>query len=108
MFTDLHAALDYARFFNTLADLKEVAWDLFYEPPQLDGYCQYWMSRHQPAKYTQRREIRQAEFLVHERLPLAAVAQIAVRDADMETRVRTALEGTKWWPIIWRHPEWYY
>ena len=39
VFTDLHAALDYARFFGALGDLKEVAWELFHEAPQLDGYC---------------------------------------------------------------------
>lgn len=108
VFTDLHAALDYARFFSELADLREIAWDLFHEAPQLDGYCQYWMSRHHPAKYAQRREIRQAEFLVHERLPLAAITQIAVRNAAMEARVRDALAGTKWQPHIELHPGWYY
>ena len=66
------------------------------------------MSRHQPARHAQRKEIRQAEFLVHERLPLAATAQIAVRDADMETRVRAALVGTSWQPTIGLHPGWYY
>jgi len=104
----LHAALDYARFFRALEDLKEIAWDLFYEQPQLDGYCQYWMSRHTPAKYAQRREIRQAEFLVHERLPLAAITQIGVRNENMEARVRAALAGTSWQPDIARHPGWYY
>lgn len=108
MFTDLHAALDYAHFFGTLEDLKEIAWDLFHESPQLDGYCQYWMSKHTPAKYAQRKEIRQAEFLVHERLPLAAITQIAVRNDNMEARVRAALAGTNWQPDIVRHPGWYY
>lgn len=108
VFTDLHAALDYARFFNTLKDLNEIAWDLFYEDPQLDGYCKYWVSRHQPAKYAQRREIRQAEFLVHRRVPLAAVAQIAVRNAEMQARVSAALAGTSWQPHIGQHPDWYY
>jgi hypothetical protein len=108
VFTDLHAALDYARFFGALEHLTEIAWDLFYEQPQLDGYCQYWMSRHTPAKHAQRKEIRQAEFLVHERLPLAAITQIAVRNENMEARVRAALAGTNWQPDIVRHPGWYY
>jgi hypothetical protein len=108
VFTDLHAALDYAHFFGALEDLKEIAWDLFYEQPQLDGYCQYWASRHAPAKHAQRREIRQAEFLVHERLPLAAITQIGVRNENMEARVRAALAGTNWQPDIVRHPGWYY
>jgi hypothetical protein len=108
VFTDLHAALDYARFFGALEDLKEIAWDLFYEQPQLDGYCQYWTSRHTPAKHAQRREIRQAEFLVHQRLPLAAITQIGVRNENMEARVRAALAGTNWRPDIVRHPGWYY
>lgn len=108
VFTDLHAALHYARFFGSLADLKEIAWDLFYENPQLEGYCQFWNSRHSPAKYAQRKEIRQAEFLVHERFPLAAITQIGVRNANMEVRVRTALGGTTWQPQIVMHPGWYY
>ena len=93
VFTDLHAALDYAHFFGALEDLKEIAWNLFYEAPQFDGYCQFWMSKHTPAKYAQRKEIRQAEFLVHERLPLAAITQIGVRNENMEARVRAALGG---------------
>jgi hypothetical protein len=108
VFTDLHAALDYAHFFGALEDLKEIAWDLFYEAPQFDGYCQFWMSKHTPAKYAQRKEIRQAEFLVHERLPLAAITQIGVRNESMEARVRAALAGTNWQPEIVRHPGWYY
>jgi hypothetical protein len=108
VFTDLHAALDYARFFRDLADLKEIAWDLFYEQPQSDGYCQYWASRHAPAKHAQRREIRQAEFLVHQRLPLDAITQIGVRNENMEARVRAALAGTNWQPVIVRHPGWSY
>jgi hypothetical protein len=108
VFTDLHAALDYARFFGALSDLNEIAWDLFHEAPQLEGYCQYWMSRHTPAKYAQRREIRQAEFLVYGRLPLAAITQIGVRNENMEARVRAALAGTNWQPNITRHPGWYY
>jgi hypothetical protein len=108
VFTDLHAALGYARFFGSLADLNEIAWDLLYEQPQLDGYCQYWMSLRSPTKYTQRKEIRQAEFLVHGRLPLAAITQIGVRNENMEVRVRAALGGTNWQPNIVRRPGWYY
>jgi len=108
VFTDLHAALDYARFFRALEDLKELAWNLFYEQPQLDGYCKFWMSKHTPVSYAQRKEIRQAEFLVHERLPLAAITQIGVRNENMEARVRAALAGTNWQPDIVRHPGWYY
>jgi hypothetical protein len=108
VFTDLHAALDYARFFDAIEDLDEIAWDLFHENPKMDGYCQYWMSKHTPAKYAQRREIRQAEFLVHGRLPLAAITQIGVRNENMEARVRAALTGTDWQPPIVRHPSWYY
>lgn len=108
VFTDLHAAMDYARYFSDLSQLDEIAWDLLHEQPQLDGFCKYWMSKHTPERYVQRREIRQAEFLVHGRLPLAAITQIGVRNENMEARVRAALVGTNWRPAIERHPGWYF
>ncbi len=53
-------------------------------------------------------EIRQAEFLVREFAPLAAMRKIAVCDNEAERRVRAALEGTGWDPIIEVRPGWYF
>jgi hypothetical protein len=48
VFSDIHAALDYARFFDDLTDLKQIDWRIFFEQPMLEGYCKYWQNRHSP------------------------------------------------------------
>jgi ssDNA thymidine ADP-ribosyltransferase, DarT len=108
VFSDIHAALDYARFFDDLRDLDQVEWTIFFEPPQRDGYCIYWQNRHASHQHVCRKEIRQAEFLAHEVVPLAAISQIGVNTVQAEHRVRAALTGTGWTPEVQVRPGWYY
>jgi ssDNA thymidine ADP-ribosyltransferase, DarT len=108
VFSDIHAARDYARFFDDLRDLDQIEWTIFFEPPLRDGYCIYWQNRHASPQHVRRKEIRQAEFLVHEVVPLAAISQIGVSTAQAEHRVRAALTGTGWTPEVQVRPGWYY
>jgi hypothetical protein len=108
VFSDIHAALDYARFFGDLAELNEIEWQIFFEEPRRDGYCIYWQNRHTPAHHVRRRETRQAEFLVHECVPLAAISEVCVRTTACESRVRAALAGTGWNPTIRVVAGWYF
>ena len=108
VFSDIHAALDYARFFGNLGELNEIEWQIFFEEPRLDGYCIYWQNRHTPAHHARRLETRQAEFLVCEHVPLSVLREIGVRTKECETRVRAALAAGDWRPIIRVMPGWYY
>jgi ssDNA thymidine ADP-ribosyltransferase, DarT len=108
VFSDVHAALDIARFFDDLAHLGEIDWGIFFEQPLLGGYCKYWNNRPDTPRHVRRQETRQAEFLVHQRVPIAAVSLIGVRTAEGEARIRAALAGTGWDPALRVVPGWYY
>ncbi len=108
VFTDVHAVLDYSSFHGDLARLDQIDWPLFFETPRLDGYCQFWHSKINPVKYARRRETRQAEFLVHEHVPIAAITEIGVHTQAASVRVTAALAGTGWCPPIRVVPGWYY
>ncbi|WP_322516447.1 DUF4433 domain-containing protein [Rhodopseudomonas palustris] len=108
VFSDIHAALDYARFFDDLASLAKIDWRIFFEAPLREGYCQYWQNRQSPLHHVRRLEIRQAEFLVHQQLPVAAVSEIGVRTDQAAERVRQALAGSGWNPTVRVVPGWYF
>ena len=108
VFSDIHAALDYARFFDDLNDLLEIEWQIFFEEPRRDGYCIYWQNRHTPAHHMRRKETRQAEFLVHGEVPLAAITAVGVRTPACEAGIRTMLAGIGWNTSIRVVPGWYY
>jgi hypothetical protein len=108
VFTDIHAVLSLAKFYWDLTHLDQIDWRIFFEDPKIGGYCQYWFNRESPAHHVARLEIRQAEFLVFQRVPLTAIIGIGVRDMGAEERVRTALVGTGWEPQVKVIPGWYY
>lgn len=108
VFTDYHAVMAIASFYGNLDDLSVIDWDLFFETPRVGGYCQYWQNRQQSPRHATRMETRQAEFLVRDSVPLAAIAQIGVRSTDMAGRVQAALANTGWTPHIQVVPGWYY
>ena len=108
VFSDIHAALGIAQFFDDLAHLEEIDWGIFFEPPLLGGYCKYWNNRPATQRHVRRQESRQAEFLVHGCVPIAAISQIGVRTAAGDARIRAALAGTGWEPVLRAVPAWYY
>lgn len=107
-FSDIHAVLDIASFFDDLNKLDEIDWPLLLEAPTLVGYCKYWQNRYDVARYVRRKETRQAEFLVFGEVPTEFIAEIGVNSAAGEERVRAALNGTGWAPAIRVVPGWYY
>ena len=78
-FSNLHAGKNFAEFFNDLNRLDQIDWQIFFEMPQLEGYCKFWNSRPVPAHHSLRQESRMAEFLVHQQVPIAAISEIGVR-----------------------------
>lgn len=108
VFSDIHAALDIARFFDDLAHLGEIDRRIFFEQPLLRGYCKYWNNRPEIQRHVRRQETRRAEFLVHQCVPIAAISLIGVRTAEGEARIQAALAGTGWEPALRVVPAWYY
>lgn len=110
VFTDVHAVLDppLVNFFNDLAHLDRVHWDLLLEDPRLAGYCKYYFSSHTNPKYATRREARQAEFLIHGTVPVGLIVRISVVDAAAQARVAQQLAGTGWNPVVEVVCGWYF
>lgn len=54
------------------------------------------------------KERKQAEFLVHRRLPFELIERIGVHSAAVQTRVTAALAGTRHRPSVEVLPDWYY
>lgn len=93
-FTDRHAELEHAEFFDNLNDLHQVNWSVM---PK-----KYWND----PPITQ--ELRQAEFLVHDRLTFDAVHEIAAIDAAMAGQVRSVLAKCGYQPAVHVRRDWYY
>ena len=93
-FTDRHAELGHAVYYDDQQKLVEVPWSVM--------PLQYW------AGDPDTKEQRQAEFLVHDHFPWTAVEQIGVRDAAMEARVRAILASGTHQPAVAIRPAWYY
>ena len=92
VFYDRNATLDYSQPYNDLAHLDSaVAWDLLTEMPQMDGFCQYWQDKHDNPRYANRKERRQAEFLVHQSVPLSVFTRIGVANAAKQALVSSQI-----------------
>lgn len=80
VFTDRHAATGYAAFYTDPADLREIDWDLM--------PARRWNNI---PEYPDRKERKQAEFLVHEFVPWDLVEVLAVMTLQMKQRVEALL-----------------
>ena len=78
VFYDYNATLDIATCYSDVKHLDKIDWRLFYESPRLDGYCRYWIRLNDQPRYVRRRETRQAEFLMHRKVPLKLITRVGV------------------------------
>jgi hypothetical protein len=92
-FTDRHAELGHAAYYDDLGYLGEVDWSVM---PRV-----YW-------KESDIMESRQAEFLVHDWLRWDAVLEIGVINEAMAGRVRSLLGPSTQTPAIHVRRDWYY
>lgn len=90
-FYDRNATLQHSRCYTDLARLDVVAWDILTEIPQLDGYCKYFFDRPEHARYADRMERRQAEFLVRDVVAMEQITRLGVIDAQRAVEVGTIL-----------------
>ncbi|NLX57134.1 MAG: DUF4433 domain-containing protein [Planctomycetaceae bacterium] len=93
-FTDRHAELGYARYFDSIDREAQVDWSVM---PR-----NYW------AESDEMKEKRQAEFLVHEWFPFDAVEQIGVVNERMRSRVQKILATSVFSPPVIVERSWYY
>ena len=92
VFYDRNATLAFSTPYTDLKHLDTaIAWDLFTEAPQLDGYCQYWHNRPADPRHADRMERRQAEFLVRDQASLACMTRLGVIDAQRQAHVQKLL-----------------
>lgn len=93
VFYDRHAVVGYAQPHNELAQLGQIDWRIFFEPPLLGGYAKYWQDRPDAshAHWFSRKEVRQAEFLVHRRVPVGCLTCIGVENEKTRSRVNEIL-----------------
>jgi ssDNA thymidine ADP-ribosyltransferase, DarT len=93
-FTDRHAELEYAQYFESTDDLDKIEWGAM--------PLQYW------ADSEQTKEKRQAEFLVHRRCPWSAIRQIGVKTEQTKQKVEDLLQDCDEVPDVILKPAWYY
>ena len=105
---DRNATKPYSLPYTDIADLDKVSWDLFFEDPRLDGFCKYWFDRPTTAKYADRMEKRQAEFLIRERVPLNRFLRIGAIDEVRAQQVRDALTAAGVTLPVEVKPNWYF
>jgi hypothetical protein len=108
VFYDYNATLDIATCYSDLKDLDKIDWPLFYEQPCMDGYCKYWNSRVDIAKYVTRMETRQAEFLVHKNVPLNLISSVGVYSEEKAVEVRKIFEDADIDTPVEVKTAWYY
>ncbi len=90
-FTDRHAEVAYARYFEDLNSLGEVDWDAMTKT--------YW---------SEVKEVRQAEFLVHDWFPWTCVAKFGVYNDAIAQLVQQAIAKATHQPPIVVESGWYY
>jgi hypothetical protein len=92
-FTDRHAELGHAGYFDDKGKLDEVDWAVM--------PLTYWSD-------PDTKELRQAEFLLHEHFPWSAVELIGVRRQAVQTKVVAIIAEAGHRPTVAIKPAWYY
>lgn len=98
-FTDRHAVLGYVSFFDQLTDLSNLCW------PYIQATT--WNNN---SAHPDRKERKQAEFLVHRFFPWSLIAEIGVYDQQIAQQVQQALNAFSMGihPAVQIKRNWYY
>jgi len=106
--TTHHAVTAMADFYESIDDLDKIDWNMFFNPPLLGGFARYFHNPVARPEYATRRESRQAEFLVHRRVPLDQVRGIGVATDARRAEVDAILQKVGWHVGTRTKPEWYF
>jgi len=93
-FTNRHADLQYAKYFDSLDSEAEVDWQVM--------PLTFW------ADSDETKAKRQAEFLAHDWFPFAGIEEIGVKTEKMANKVREIVDGTEFSPRVSVKRSWYY
>lgn len=96
-FTDRHAVLTYANFYDDVKALDQVDHELMRN--------RYW---HNTAQHPQRKERRQAEFLVHDHVPFTLIGAIGVINERMKDKTEQCFNELEAAPPVIVKRKWYY
>lgn len=99
VFSNGHGIAAFTDWYDDLAQLDQVDWDMVYQ--------QYWADN---TSDMDRQRRKQAEFLIHKRCDWSLIQEIAVINAHMKTRVEQILAGfdAKLHRPVAVRPGWYY
>ncbi|MEA1933431.1 MAG: DUF4433 domain-containing protein [Thermodesulfobacteriota bacterium] len=97
VFTDGHGIMDFTDFYDDLKDLDHVDWDVM--------KATYWADTEDD---TDRRRRRQAEFLIHEKLPFQYIEEIGVIDRTVQEEVESLMRASVFRPGVAVRRGWYY
>jgi len=97
VFTDGHGIMELSDFYDNLANLGEVDWDVM--------KAKYWADT---LDDPDRKRRRQAEFLVYQEFPWDRIETIAVMNNETRTQVEEIVSGSAQKPPISVERRWYY
>ena len=100
VFTDGHGIKTFTAWFDDLADLDKVDWDMVYQ--------RYWAD--DPLGDNDRKRRKQAEFLVHRFCPWSLIESVAVVNTSMKARVEAIMADfdAEMRRLVTVEPDWYY
>jgi hypothetical protein len=97
-FTDGHAVMAYADFYDDLEALEfAIDWELM--------KSNYWFDKEEDPN---RKYRRQAEFLVHQFCPWTLITEIGVINPTIQAQVQRILQNVNYPPPVRVYPIWYY
>ncbi|HEY4286136.1 MAG TPA: DUF4433 domain-containing protein [Puia sp.] len=96
LFSDRHAYLAHKTLYNELEDLRHLDWETIRDDT--------WHKQYTDLK----KEIKQAEFLVHKHVPVEAIQGLVVNNEQIATFVKSAVEAASLALQVVIKPEYYY
>ena len=103
-----HAVTVMADFHDSLEHLDKIDWNMFFDEPLIGGYSKYFINPANRPEYATRRESRQAEFLVHDQVPIAQIFGIGVINEEKRQEVEAGLASCGWETSVRVRPNWYF
>lgn len=94
IFTSGHAIMDLSEYYNDLADLDKIPWDVI--------KARYWCD------FFDGRRLRQSEFLVYKKFDWELVETIGVYNNDMLSKVTALIGSLQYKPIIKVKLNWFF
>ncbi|NOQ36518.1 MAG: DUF4433 domain-containing protein [Methylococcaceae bacterium] len=94
VFTDGHAIMDFSDYYNNVADLKNVSWEVV--------NAHYWND------FDDGRRLRQAEFLVHQFVEWQLIETIGVYSQQIKDEIMQKIQGLSHKPDVQIKSSWFF